>query len=110
MKLRKDSHRKMQTNADTEHKTHLLMIEHMERWNYYLCFFIKQGGDLDLKLQAWKKEGKSVDKSVVLTWFVQLVLAVQYIHQRRVLHRDLKTRNIFLRNNIVKIGKSCDQK
>eukprot|EP00111_Clytia_hemisphaerica_P019457 TCONS_00057400-protein len=63
-----------------------------------------EGGDLDVKLHSWKKSGKSVDRTLVLTWFVQLIVAVQYIHQRRILHRDLKTRNIFLKNNIVKIG------
>ncbi|XP_062605874.1 serine/threonine-protein kinase Nek11-like isoform X2 [Saccostrea cucullata] len=39
-----------------------------------------------------------------MDWFVQLLLAVHYMHQRRVLHRDLKTRNIFLRQNMIKIG------
>ncbi|KTG45612.1 hypothetical protein cypCar_00005406, partial [Cyprinus carpio] len=32
------------------------------------------------------------------------LLGVHYIHQRRILHRDLKAKNIFLRKNIVKIG------
>jgi len=63
-----------------------------------------EGGDLDVKLHHWKKTGKEVDDSVVVTWFIQLVLAVQYMHQRRVLHRDLKARNIFLKNNMIKIG------
>jgi len=77
--------------------------------NYFVSilasfFFFLQGGDLDVQLHSWKKNGKIVDKSLVLTWFVQLVLAVQYIHQRRVLHRDLKTRNIFVKSNMVKIG------
>uniref|UniRef100_A0A9J7WV80 non-specific serine/threonine protein kinase n=1 Tax=Cyprinus carpio carpio TaxID=630221 RepID=A0A9J7WV80_CYPCA len=30
-------------------------------------------------------------------------LDLHYIHQRRILHRDLKAKNIFLRKNIVKI-------
>eukprot|EP00057_Strongylocentrotus_purpuratus_P018476 XP_011672950.1 PREDICTED: serine/threonine-protein kinase Nek11 isoform X2 [Strongylocentrotus purpuratus] len=39
-----------------------------------------------------------------MDWFVQLALAVQHMHKRRVLHRDLKTRNIFLKKNMIKIG------
>ncbi|XP_072024881.1 LOW QUALITY PROTEIN: serine/threonine-protein kinase Nek11-like [Amphiura filiformis] len=63
-----------------------------------------EGGDLDDKITAWKKAGKSFDTSVIMDWFVQLVLAVQHMHKRRVLHRDLKTRNIFLKRNMIKIG------
>ena len=33
-------------------------------------------------------------------------MAVQYIHSKKVLHRDLKTENVFLtKKNVVKIGK-----
>jgi len=38
-------------------------------------------------------------------WFVQIALAVQFLHQNHVLHRDLKTQNIFLtRREIVKVS------
>lgn len=72
----------------------------------YFCIITEycEGGDLDDRLHSWKKNGKEVDSSLVMTWFIQMLLAVQYMHQRRVLHRDLKTRNIFLKNNMVKIG------
>lgn len=63
-----------------------------------------EGGDLDDAITATKKAGKSFDQNLVMDWFVQLVLAVQHMHKRRVLHRDLKTRNIFLKKNMVKIG------
>ncbi|XP_071490539.1 uncharacterized protein [Diadema antillarum] len=63
-----------------------------------------EGGDLDEKITAWKKGGKSFDQNVIMDWFVQLALAVQHMHSRRVLHRDLKTRNIFLKKNMIKIG------
>lgn len=63
-----------------------------------------EGGDLDDKITAWKKAGKKFDQNVIMDWFVQLALAVQHMHSRRVLHRDLKTRNIFLKKNMIKIG------
>ena len=40
-----------------------------------------------------------------MQWFVQLCLALEYIHKRRILHRDLKSQNVFLtRNNTLKLG------
>ncbi|KAH3768623.1 serine/threonine-protein kinase Nek11-like isoform X1 [Dreissena polymorpha] len=63
-----------------------------------------EGGDLDMKIADYKKNKKLFDEKTVMDWFVQLLLAVHYMHSRRVLHRDLKTRNIFLKKNIVKIG------
>ncbi|XP_059142130.1 serine/threonine-protein kinase Nek11-like [Physella acuta] len=63
-----------------------------------------QGGDLDHKITEQKKLNKNFDENTVISWTIQLVLAVQYMHSRRVLHRDLKTRNIFLHNNLLKIG------
>nr|KAG5707857.1 hypothetical protein BaRGS_031588 [Batillaria attramentaria] len=65
---------------------------------------ILNGGDLDGKITEYKKKGKSFEEKTVLDWTVQLMMALQYMHSRRVLHRDLKTRNIFLKNNMVKIG------
>ncbi|PVD21075.1 hypothetical protein C0Q70_19241 [Pomacea canaliculata] len=62
------------------------------------------GGDLDQKIIDYKKKGMHFEEKTVLDWTVQLMMALQYMHSRRVLHRDLKTRNIFLRNNMVKIG------
>ncbi|OPL33352.1 serine nek11 threonine-protein kinase, partial [Mytilus galloprovincialis] len=63
-----------------------------------------EGGDLDAKINELAKSKKSLEEKTILDWFVQLVLAVHYMHTRRILHRDLKSRNIFLKGNMVKIG------
>ena len=55
-----------------------------------------EGGDLASKIKAARKAGVLFDEAQILDWFAQLALAVAYIHRRRVLHRDLKTQNIFL--------------
>ena len=49
-----------------------------------------------------------VPQDQVLDWLVQLILAVQYIHSQKMLHRDLKCKNVFLtENKTVKIGTCC---
>lgn len=31
-----------------------------------------------------------------MTWFVQTALGLHYMHSHRVLHRDIKTQNVFI--------------
>ena len=35
-------------------------------------------------------------EEVVLNWFVQICFAVKYIHDRKIMHRDLKLANILI--------------
>ncbi|XP_072268431.1 serine/threonine-protein kinase Nek11 isoform X2 [Pyxicephalus adspersus] len=63
-----------------------------------------EGRDLDCKVQEYKKNGDVVPENQVTEWFIQLLLGVNYMHERRILHRDLKAKNIFLKNNLLKIG------
>uniref|UniRef100_H0V619 Serine/threonine-protein kinase Nek11 n=1 Tax=Cavia porcellus TaxID=10141 RepID=H0V619_CAVPO len=64
-----------------------------------------EGGDLDYKIQEYKEAGKTFTENQIIEWFIQLLLGVDYMHERRILHRDLKSKNIFLKNNLLKIGK-----
>lgn len=51
------------------------------------------------------QNGKHFSEEQILDWFVQICLALQYVHDSKVLHRDLKTQNIFLtKNGTVKLG------
>ena len=46
-----------------------------------------------------------IEEKVILTMFSQIVSAIRYMHNKSVLHRDLKTANIFLTKDVqVKIG------
>jgi len=63
-------------------------------------------GDLRKAIKEKVKCQEHFAEEQVMTWFVQLCLALQYIHSEKVLHRDLKTSNIFLTNggSEVKLG------
>lgn len=60
------------------------------------------GGDLQAKIKAQKKP---FPESQVLDWFTQICLAIKHIHDKKILHRDLKSGNIFLtKENRIKLG------
>ena len=67
-------------------------------------------GDVDGLIKAQKAKGKPLPEETVGTLFVQLAHAIKYLHERRILHRDLKAQNVFLsrRKNggplVVKLG------
>ena len=52
------------------------------------------GGDLFSKIN--RQRGRQFPENVVLSYFAQICRAVQYIHDRKILHRDIKSQNIFL--------------
>ncbi|XP_063400263.1 serine/threonine-protein kinase Nek4-like isoform X2 [Mytilus trossulus] len=62
-----------------------------------------EGGDVYTKLKEQKQT--LLEERQVVEWFVQIAMALQYMHERNILHRDLKTQNIFLtKSKIIKVG------
>ncbi|CAH8658158.1 unnamed protein product [Schistosoma rodhaini] len=63
-----------------------------------------EGGDLTNYLKQVKSKGERISEKIIGKWLVQLILATVYMHKNKILHRDLKTSNIFLKNGNIKIG------
>jgi len=68
-------------------------------------------GDLQTKIKdkhKTKSKAGQLDyfsEDTVLNWFTQICLAIKHCHDRKILHRDLKSQNIFLtKKNIIKLG------
>eukprot|EP00918_Siedleckia_nematoides_P011415 GHVU01025085.1.p2 GENE.GHVU01025085.1~~GHVU01025085.1.p2 ORF type:complete len:170 (+),score=22.43 GHVU01025085.1:1034-1543(+) len=75
----------------------------------YLIMEYCDGGDLSNYLSMTVKRGVYLDQERLLSYFSQLVSALNYCHNRpggRVLHRDLKPQNVFLTDSraTVKLG------
>ncbi|XP_009865252.1 PREDICTED: serine/threonine-protein kinase Nek4, partial [Apaloderma vittatum] len=87
---------------------HPNIVTYRESWQgedglLYIVMGFCEGGDLYHKLKEQK--GKLLPENQVVEWFVQIAMALQYLHERHILHRDLKTQNVFLtRTNIIKVG------
>ena len=75
------------------------------RSKLFLFMQFCDAGDLEQHLAQLVADGARMPDATLLDWFVQMALALQYLHARRILHRDLKTANVFLtRAGIVKLG------
>ncbi|XP_037842584.2 serine/threonine-protein kinase Nek3 isoform X4 [Chlorocebus sabaeus] len=71
--------------------------------HFYIVMEYCDGGDLMQKIKQQK--GKLFPEDMILNWFTQMCLGVNHIHKKRVLHRDIKSKNIFLtQNGKVKLG------
>uniref|UniRef100_K1QS00 non-specific serine/threonine protein kinase n=1 Tax=Magallana gigas TaxID=29159 RepID=K1QS00_MAGGI len=93
----------------------LAMLDHPNIISYYDSFEedgvlmieieYADGGTLAQKLAAMATKDKNIEEKEVLQIFQQIVAAIRHIHELNILHRDLKTANIFLtKEGVVKVG------
>lgn len=62
-------------------------------------------GDLLSQIKRHFKRKTHFPERVVWSFFIQLCLGIQYLHRHKILHRDLKSANIFVNNQTqIKIG------
>ena len=70
-----------------------------------LCIVMEHAAGGDLKSKILAQKGAPFSENQILDWFVQTALAVKHMHDRKVLHRDIKAANIFLsKEGRVKLG------
>jgi NIMA (never in mitosis gene a)-related kinase len=62
------------------------------------------GGDVAAVIR--QRRGVPIPETQILNWFQQLASALDYLHKRKILHRDIKTGNIFVTANpsVLKLG------
>mmetsp|Transcript_3947 Transcript_3947/g.10879 ORF Transcript_3947/g.10879 Transcript_3947/m.10879 type:complete len:493 (-) Transcript_3947:171-1649(-) len=79
---------------------HPFIVQYRENFidNGWLCILMAycEGGDLTSQIENARKERRHISEDQVLRWMTQALLALKYIHEKHVLHRDLKSGNFFL--------------
>lgn len=71
----------------------------------YIVMELADDGDLNQFIKQRKKLKKRYPEESLMRIFVQICLAVKHVHENNILHRDIKSQNIFLtKRSIVKLG------
>uniref|UniRef100_A0A7S3YXB3 non-specific serine/threonine protein kinase n=1 Tax=Lotharella globosa TaxID=91324 RepID=A0A7S3YXB3_9EUKA len=84
------------------------IVEYVEsfvtRDHHHLCIVMGycEGGDLTSFLK--KRRGRLLPEKDILNLFVQMTLALHFVHMKNILHRDLKSQNIFLKDGMIQLG------
>ncbi|KAI5244641.1 Serine/Threonine-Protein Kinase Nek11 [Manis pentadactyla] len=55
----------------------------VEQDSFFIIMEYCEGQDLDYKIQEFKEAGKTFPESQIIEWFIQLLLGVDYMHERR---------------------------
>jgi len=73
----------------------------------FLCIIMEfaDGGDVHQLLQVQKQYSEPFEEKLLLHWFAQILLALKYVHDHNLLHRDLKPQNLFVtQRGMIKLG------
>uniref|UniRef100_A0A8C4SC18 non-specific serine/threonine protein kinase n=1 Tax=Erpetoichthys calabaricus TaxID=27687 RepID=A0A8C4SC18_ERPCA len=89
-KEREESRREVEVLA---HMKHPNIVQYRESFEESGCLYIVmdycEGGDLYKRINNQK--GVLFSEDQILDWFVQICLALKHVHDRKILHRDIKS-------------------
>ncbi|XP_044167159.1 serine/threonine-protein kinase Nek1-like [Acropora millepora] len=103
-KERQESRREVKVLSQLKHPNIVSYQESFEEnGNLYIVMDYCEAGDLYMRINS--QRGIQMQEEQVLDYFVQICLGLKHVHDRKILHRDLKSQNIFLtKSGVVKLG------
>ncbi|KAL4230394.1 Serine/threonine-protein kinase Nek1 [Mactra antiquata] len=103
-KEREESRKEVSVLAQLKHPNIVAYRESFEEHgSLYIVMDFCAGGDLYARINS--QRGVMFTEDQILDWFAQMCLAIKHIHDRKILHRDIKSQNIFLTSKgMVQLG------
>merc|ERR1719453_2118994 len=96
-KMRKDAINEVKVLSSLKHPYIVSYRESFtENRNLAIVMDYADGGDLHERIAKTRKAMKTFSEMKVLRWLTEATLALKYMHDKHVLHRDLKSQNLFL--------------
>lgn len=66
----------------------------------YVVMAYASKGDLSQEINRYRRSNlRAMDAEKICKYFTQICLAIKWLHEKRIIHRDLKSRNMFLMEN-----------
>uniref|UniRef100_A0A7S1R6A4 non-specific serine/threonine protein kinase n=1 Tax=Neobodo designis TaxID=312471 RepID=A0A7S1R6A4_NEODS len=105
-KQRKEAHNEITMLQQLRHPNIVRYVEYVEEGPHlYIVMEYADGGDLFGHLKKVAAQGKLLSEAQAMALFTQTALAIKHMHDRRMLHRDIKAQNVFLtKSHVVKLG------
>ncbi|KAL8270930.1 hypothetical protein Esti_005142 [Eimeria stiedai] len=69
---------------------------YIEGQNLHIVMNFCDGGDLAGVIRKYKEKNERISEKQISRWLAQLLMAVKYTHSNRIIHRDIKSQNIFI--------------
>ena len=104
-----------QTTTNINEIEIIKQLNHPNLIQYYKSFIHKSklciimeyadGGDLSAKIEIHSKQNRLIPENDIWNLFLQLCNGLSYLHSKNIIHRDIKSQNVFLtKNGVVKLG------
>ena len=93
--------------SELQHPSIVSYVESfLDQASSHMCIVMSycEGGDLSHFLTARSHSSQPLPEAEVLYHLVQMLLALLFMHDKHILHRDLKTQNVFIKNGLLQLG------